>query len=177
MNTAERDNGSFLFQAGQEIRLLSCGSRSMAVPEGNIAAIKELHGKQPAKYSKQGSVPLRDLGRFWSDLSDEFNGPLADYSSSFLKKMSLPVMVPKGIGFSELPDTGASFLVVLSSGNWHGVVLASFVEEQPILLGNFDLGRNGDVAGQIERTNLDAILLIDVVSLLKREGFLTFFPG
>ncbi len=162
-----------VFQTGQEIRVLSVGNREMAVPEEYIAAVKEINDRQSAKCLQQASVRLKDLAGFWADLTEEFVGPLSRYDRGVLKKMILPVMIPKGIGLSELPDSEARSLVVLSAGNWHGVILCSKVHEQPVLPGHFSVARNGDVAGEIMRTNVEAVLLIDAVSLLKREGFLT----
>ena len=138
-----------VFQTGQEIRVLSVGNREMAVPEEYIAAVKEINDRQSAKCLQQASVRLKDLAGFWADLTEEFVGPLSRYDRGVLKKMILPVMIPKGIGLSELPDSEARSLVVLSAGNWHGVILCSQVHEQPILLGHFSVARNGDVAGEI----------------------------
>ncbi|MBU0481683.1 MAG: hypothetical protein KKG47_11340 [Proteobacteria bacterium] len=169
----EREINTIGFQTGQEIRIFTIGDREMGVSEANVAAVKDISEREATRCQQRAGVCLKDFGGFWTNLATLFNGPLAEYNNRLLRKMTLPVMVPKGIGLSQLPDSGARFLVVLSSGNWHGVILCSQVHEQPILLGSFTPSRNGDVSGLIERSNVDDILLIDVISLLKREGFLT----
>jgi hypothetical protein len=85
-------------------------------------------------------------------------------------------MVPQGIDLPDTPDTNARNLLVLSNGSWHGIILCGQVEPLPQSMIQFHKKQNGDIAGTGYLENDKEILLLDSLSILRREGFLVT-PG
>lgn len=160
------------WKTGQAVRRMSVNGRVIVVPEANISLIKEIDEKSREKYVKNSRVPLNDFRRFMHGLAGQFNGELSTIKDSKLKKIVLPVMVPHGFGLPDLPDKRADAAVLVHEGHWNGVILCTEVGGTAGEMSEFTPSGNGDEVGTGLLDNGEQVLLINVVSLLKREGFL-----
>lgn len=156
------------------IRPVTMGKMALAIAEERIALVKPLSPKKRTEYIKNNRVPLSDLGSWFNSLSSQMKGPLALIKNSKLKKLNLPLMIPQGFGLEELPDEEAAMLVVVSMGEWHGVIFCREVREATPLL-SLNQAKNGDLAGAAGVGEKQELQLLNISQLLKREGFL-FLP-
>lgn len=151
---------------------LRIGEVSVAVPAENIALVRPLSKQKKALYMKNSHIPLKDLTRFMRSLAKELQGELAKIKDSKLKKLILPLMVPRGLDLPHLPDENATDLVILTTGLWHGIIFCSGVEVEAKTMVKFKKARNGDIAGIGSLEGGGEIQLLDAASILSREGFL-----
>lgn len=159
-----------------ELRQFAIGPLKLAVQETLIAAIKPARPSKMQEYLKKSHVPAKDFSSFLKGLPSQFKGSLSRLKSKKLKKIQFPIMVPQGIDLPDTPDTNARNLLVLSNGSWHGIILCGQVEPLPQSMIQFHKKQNGDIAGTGYLENDKEILLLDSLSILRREGFLVT-PG
>ena len=162
-------------QPGAMIRSLTIGKLSLAIAEEHIALIKPLSPKKKNIYIQSSQIPLKDLGGWFRGLARQMKGPLALLKNGKLKKLILPLMIPRGIGLTDIPDEEAAMLVVVSNGNWHGVILCRSLEQEATPLLSLTLAKNGDIVGPARLGEDQELQLLNVSRLLEREGFL-FMP-
>ncbi len=162
-------------QPGAMIRSITIGKLSLAIAEEHIALIKPLSPKKRKKYIQSSQIPLKDLGGWFRRLSSRMQGPLALLKNGKLKKLILPLMVPQGLGLSDIPDEEATMLVVVSNGNWHGVILCRHLEQEAAPLLSLTRAKNGDIVGPARFGEEQELQLLNISQLLEREGFL-FMP-
>ncbi|MFA6498378.1 MAG: hypothetical protein WC256_08315 [Desulfurivibrionaceae bacterium] len=162
-------------QPGAMIRPITIGKLSLAIAEEHIALIKPLSPKKRKKYIHSSQIPLKDLGGWFRRLSGQMHGPLALLKNSKLKKLILPLMIPRGIGLTDIPDEEATMLVVVSNGNWHGVILCRGLEQEAAPLLSLTRAKNGDIVGPARLGEDQELQLLNISQLLEREGFL-FMP-
>jgi len=155
------------------IRLLTIGKTTIGIPDSDIALISPLSNSQRARYLKSGSVPLNDFSRFMKNLARQFKGPLSKFKESILKQMTLPVMTPMSIDLPAIPDETATALIVVGDGQWNGVILCAKISEAVPAMTRFQKARNGDISGFGYLKDSTKIPLLNVISVLRREGFLT----
>jgi hypothetical protein len=157
---------------GTTFRVITIGELTIGIEEEAIALISTLAPKKRKAYTKTSHIPLKDFTPFIGSLARQFHGPLAAIKSSKLKKLELPLMTPQGVGLPAIPDENAEFLLVISCGQWHGVLFASLVTEELRLLRSFTKARNGDIAGSGLMDDEAPLPLLNPVPLVEREGFL-----
>ena len=162
-------------QPGAMIRPITIGKLSLAIAEEHIALIKPLSPKKRKKYIQSSQIPLKDLAGWFRRLSSQMQGPLALLKNGKLKKMILPLMVPRGMGLSDIPDEEATVLVVVSSGHWHGVLFCRGLAQEAAPLLSLARGKNGDIVGPARLGEDQELQLLHISKLLEREGFL-FMP-
>ena len=162
-------------QPGAMIRAITIGKLSLAIAEEHIALIKPLSPKKRKKYIQSSQIPLKDLGGWFRRLSGQMKGPLAQLKNSKLKKLTLPLMIPRGIGLSDIPDEEATMLAVVSNGNWHGVIFCRSLEQEATPLLSLTRAKNGDIFGLARLGEDQELQLLNISQLLEREGFL-FMP-
>jgi len=162
-------------QPGAMIRAITIGKLPLAIAEEHIALVKPLSPKRRKKYIKNSQIPLKDLGSWFGRLSSRMKGPLALLKNGKLKKMILPLMVPRGMTLADIPDEEATTLVVVSNGNWHGVIFCRTLEPRATPLLSLDRAKNGDIAGPARLEEDKELHLLNIGQLLEREGFL-FMP-
>lgn len=157
---------------GTSYRCITLGELTLGIEEEALAFISTLSPKRYKAYTKTSHIPLKDFSPFFGSLSGQFHGPLAAIKSGKLKKLELPLMIPQGVGLPTIPDENAQFLLVISCGQWHGVIFANHVSEELRLLRTFTRGRNGDIAGNGIMDDESLLPLLNAATLLEREGFL-----
>ena len=157
---------------GTAFRCLTLGDLTVGIEEETIAFISTLSAKKRKAYIKTSHIPLKDFAPFFGSLAGQFHGPLAAIKSSKLKKLELPLMTPQGLGLPAVPGDDVQFLLVVSCGQWHGVVLADLVAEELRLLRTFTKGKNGDIAGTGTMDDESLLPLLNPTTLVQREGFL-----
>jgi len=162
-------------QPGAMLRAITIGKLSLAIAEEHVALIKPLSPKKRKKYIQSSQIPLKDLGSWFRRLSGQMQGSLALLKNGKLKKLILPLMVPRGIGLSDIPDEEATMLVVVSNGNWHGVILCRSLEQEATPLLSLTRAKNGDIFGLARLGENQELQLLHISQLLEREGFL-FMP-
>ncbi len=162
-------------QPGAMLRSITIGKLSLAIAEEHIALIKPLSPKKRKKYIQSSQIPLKDLGSWFRRLSGQVKGPLALLKNGKLKKLILPLMIPRGMGLSDIPDEEATMLVVVSNGNWHGVILCRGLEQEAVPLLSLTRAKNGDIFGLARFGEDQELQLLHISQLLEREGFL-FMP-
>jgi len=81
----------------------------------------------------------------------------------------------RGMTLADIPDEEAAMLVVVSNGNWHGVIFCRSLEPQATPLLSLDRAKNGDIAGPARLEEDKELHLLNIGQLLEREGFL-FMP-
>ena len=155
-----------------EIRCITLGEKIVAMPESVISIHRAVTSKQRKTYLDKNNVPLGDFSRFMRDLSKQFKGALSAVKSKKLKKIILPVMVPRGMELPDMPDDNANELLVVCHGQWCGVVLCSEVYAETKTMEKFRKDRNGDIAGIAFTADGEEVPLLNVVPVLRREGFL-----
>ena len=162
-------------QPGAMIRPITLGKLPLAIAEEHIALIKPLTPKKRKKYIHSSQIPLKDLGSWFHRLSGQMKGPLALLKNGKLKQLVLPLMIPRGIGLPDIPDEEAAMLVVVSNGNWHGVILCRRLEQEAAPLLSLARAKNGDIVGPARLGEDQEPQLLNIGQLLEREEFL-FMP-
>lgn len=162
-------------QPGAMIRPVTIGKMSLAISEENIALIKPLSPKKRKKYIQGCQIPLKDLGSWFRRLSGQMKGPLALLKNGKLKKLTLPLLIPRGMGLSDIPDEEATMLVVVSNGQWHGVIFCRRLEQEAVPVLSLSRAKNGDIVGPARIKEEQELQLLNISQLLEREGFL-FMP-
>jgi hypothetical protein len=148
------------------------GGHPVALPADGVALVRPLTAAARANYLREGQVPLRDFHRLFQGLARQFKGALGGVSDRKLKKMALPVISLQSFGFPELPDEQANKLLVLSHGQWHGVLFCTDVNNEPCTMVNFRKAANGDIAGVGYLEDGKELPLANLADFLRREGFL-----
>ena len=162
-------------QPGAMIRPVTIGKLPLAIAEEHIALIKPLSAKKRKKYIKSSQIRLKELGSWFRRLSGQMKGPLSLLKSGKLKKMTLPLVIPRGLGLADIPDEEATMLVVVSSGHWHGVILCRCLAQEATPLLSLTRAKNGDIVGPARLGEDQELQLLNISQLLEREGFL-FMP-
>lgn len=155
-----------------EFRQIVIGGTVVAISEENVSLISPVDPARIENYLKTSNVPLKNFGGFMKKLSTRFKGSLSTVTDRKLKKLSFPLMIPRCPGLPDTPDKTATSLVVVSNGQWHGVILCRDVHAEPKTMVNFRKERNGDIFGIGFLDSGNEIPLLNVTSILKREGFL-----
>ena len=156
-----------------ELRGLTIGDTHIYIRESSIALIRNLSRKKKKEYLKACNIPLKDFNCFMKSLAKQFKGPLAKIADKKLKKLTLPIMLPSGLDLPEIVDENGSKLVVVSNGHWNGVLICSEIDNDTENMIKFKKATNGDFAGIGFSAQGDELLLLNIVSLLRREGFMT----
>ncbi|MDF1615397.1 hypothetical protein [Desulfurivibrio dismutans] len=158
---------------GEPCRLVELGDFPLLIPVNAIARLMPIKPRERQARLASTEVPLNAFGRLFRRLPRLFRGPLAKIPASRLKKLKLPLIMPRGGGLPTLPAEDADHLLVLSHGQWHGVVPVRLGNRNQLILQRFQTAANGDIAG-LGTTDDDASYpLLNPRSLLEREGFLT----
>ena len=161
------------YPPGTMVRKIKIFRKPLAVEEQYVALVRSITTKKRKKYIKTSNIPIKDFSSFMQSLSKQFKGNLASIKDGKLKKLTLPLMNPSGIGLPEVPDENANKLVVVSIGQWNGVLFCSDIDDEPLAIKNFDKAKNGDILGQVTLENNEELSLLNLESVLKREGFLS----
>lgn len=146
---------------------------SLYVEESSISFIRKISVSRQRNYIRNSSVPLKDFASLFRGLAKQFKGHLSNISDKKLKKLTLPVMMPQGFGVPESLNSQALTLVCVSKGQWNGALLCSSVREGTTSMVKFQVARNGDILGNGFCEEGRKMFLLDIASLLRREGFLT----
>jgi len=146
---------------------------SLFVEERVISLIREISAGRQRNYVRNSSVNLKDFASLFRGLAKQFKGHLGTIPDKKLKKLTLPVMMPQGLGVPESPDNQSLTLVCVTNGQWNGALLCSSVGEETTTMVKFQVARNGDILGNGFCEEGRKFLVLDTVSLLRREGFLT----
>ncbi len=158
---------------GTLVRELTIGSMVILVEEKHISLVRPLKEKKKRAYIKNSQIPLKDFNKLLGGLSTQFQGEMGQLKDKQLKKLVLPLLIPRGIGLLTLPDDNAQELVVLSSGSWHGVVICSSIGTGPEAVASFSKAKNGDIAGSARLEDEREIPILNIDVILEREGFLS----
>jgi hypothetical protein len=151
---------------------ISLGGYPIAIPAEGIALIKPLTTAACEKYLQEAQVSLGDFGGFFKGLSRQFHGVLAGVSNRKLKNLSLPVVFLKSFGIPEPPEEGATTLLVLSHGQWHGILFCTEVQKELRTMVKFRKAPNGDIAGIGSLEDGRELPVVNLADFLRREGFL-----
>lgn len=151
------------------VRPITIGRLALAIAEKDIAIIKPLSPKMRKRYIKNKQIPLKELVSWFRSLSGQMQGPLALLKNGELKKLQLPLMIPKGIELADIPDEEANMLVVVSKGHRHGVIFCQLVQDATPL---FFMARekNDDIFGPAQLEEGQEVQLLNLNRLLRREG-------
>ncbi|HIJ78435.1 MAG: hypothetical protein OEY01_04470 [Desulfobulbaceae bacterium] len=158
---------------GTMIRKILIGRTAIGIAEEAIALIKPVADKQRRKYIKNSQVPLKDFGGLFRGLAKQFQGELSKLKNSRLRKLALPVMIPRGFGLPTTPDESGTLLLTISNGPRHGIIICSEIGEQAAPLSSFTKTKNGDIAGMAEISDNEELPVLNYASILEREGFLS----
>jgi len=156
-----------------ELRGITVADSLVYIQETAIAMVREVTKDKLQEYLKNSNVPLRDFGSFFKRLAKQFKGSLATIPDKKLKKLTLPIMVPAGHLLADIPDENGSQLVFVTNGQWNGVIVCSDVAREPVTMVKFKSAKNGDFVGFGFSEGGLELPLLNVVSILRREGFLT----
>lgn len=155
------------------VQKLSIGDMLIGIPVEQISLARPLNDKKKKGYIKNSLIPVKDFGSLFKSLSGQFLGELSGLKDSRLKKLVLPLIMPRGLGLPILPDEGADTLLVLSSGSWHGALIGRGAKEESQPLKTLQKGKNGDLLGTAILETNEKVPLLNVQALLEREGFLS----
>jgi len=155
-----------------ELRQLTINGVHVAIPAEIVALVRPLKNSKLQKCLQDAQVPLKYFSGFMRRLSHQFNGILATIKDKKLKRIILPIMIPQGFYFVEVPDLQATTMVVISAGNWHGVLACTEVHDETCMMQKFENQKNGDIAGLAHLEDDQQVMLLDSQGILAREGFL-----
>jgi hypothetical protein len=156
-----------------ELRGITLAGSLVYIQENAIALVREVTKDKLQEYLKNSNVPLKDFGSFFKRLAKQFKGSLATIPDKKLKKLTLPIMVPAGHLLEDVPDENGLQLVFVTNGQWNGVIVCSDVAREPVTMVKFKNAKNGDFVGVGFSGGGLELPLLNVVSILRREGFLT----
>ncbi|MBI5558604.1 MAG: hypothetical protein HY885_13300 [Deltaproteobacteria bacterium] len=156
-----------------ELRAIKLAGRQVYIQENAIALIREVTKDNLKGYLKNSNVPLKDFGGLFKGLAKQFRGSLANIPDKKLKKLSLPIMVPTGHSLPDIPDENGAHMIFLTNGQWNGVIICSDVLAETVTMVKFKKAKNGDFVGVGFSERGAELPLLNVVSVLRREGFLT----
>jgi hypothetical protein len=155
-----------------KVRVLVVSGLSIAIQSSTIALIRPLKASTATAYLQNGTVPLKDFSRFLLKLSGLFSGSLALVKERILKDLSLPIIIPQGLEFPDLPPANFSTLLIISNGNWHGALACDDIQKTDRIMHQFTKQQNGDLAGVACLEDGSLLPLLDPLSMLRREGIL-----
>lgn len=155
-----------------ELKELIINGKTVALVADAVSLIRPVNSSKLSLYLKHSRIPLKDFGSLFQNLSNQFHGSLSQVPNQKLKKLTLPIMTPEGSDWPEPPDDKATLLVVISNGNWHGIVPCSSARDLKDSMVKFEKQKNGDIAGISHLENGHNIELLDLQRILHREGFL-----
>jgi len=158
------------------LTLLMGNKYTLALPAGAVALVETLEPRRRGIYIASHQIPIKDFGRFLQRLAGRFKGPLAAIPSRHLKKLNLPLVMPRGGGLPQLPDEQAKHLVVLSYDQRHGVIFGT-ITAQDRAISHWQAAADGDIGGQVTLDDENSYPLLNHRSLLEREGFLIATEG
>ena len=169
----ERSHSAVKNCPATELREIVLGETSVYVQESAISLIREVQPAKQKQYLKNSNVPLKDLTTLFQKLSKQFKGSLANIPDKKLKKLSLPIMVPTGMGLPDMPDENGTKLVFVTNGQWNGIFVCSEVGTEAVTMVKFKKAKNGDLVGTGYAEDGAEFPLLNIVTVLRREGFLT----
>lgn len=164
--------GEFAACPATNLRIISIDGIKIGVPENSITMVRTINAAARNRYVETGNVPLKDFHRFMSSLAREFKGSLAKVKNKILKKLTIPIMICNGLDLPSVPDEDGLVLVMVSSGNWNGFILCAEAEADTVSMVRFKKSKHGDISGIASLENGEEIPLLDVATLLRREGYL-----
>lgn len=153
-----------------ELILVQIGEQQVAIEARYVAARRIIEEHKRAGYLKNSTVSLKDFSRFLKSLAGQFSGCLAAMKNGKLRKLSLPLLTPRGINLLDKPMETAKEMLVLCNGNWCGILLCSPVnpwEANMIAIRRFN---DGDLWKMALTEDDREIPLLNSIELLKREG-------
>lgn len=156
--------------------LVAIGEFPLLVADSAIALLEPIKPRHRPQYLAATEINLKDFSRLFRLLPRRFKGPLAEIPARRLKKLKLPLIMPRGGSLPPMPPEDADHLLVLSHGQWHGVIPVRLLRKQLCPLQRFQPGANGDIAGLGTTADDLSCPLLNPQTLLEREGFLTT-PG
>ena len=106
-------------------------------------------------------------------LAKQFKGELGQLKEGQLKKLVLPVMVPRGVGLLTMPDENGNLLLVISNGPRHGVIICSEIGQETETISSFTKAKNGEIAGMARISDNEELPVLNFAAILEREGFLS----
>ncbi len=155
-----------------DLRELIINGTHLALPAECVALSQRLKPLIIRRCLSQSQLPLKYLSGFMQKLAPRLNSRLSELKERKLKKLSLPLIIPRGLELAARPDKEASTFVIISHENWHGVLACSEVSPNNCLMTRFARQRNGDIAGIGYIDDERQVLVLDALQILKREGFL-----
>lgn len=155
-----------------DLRELVINGTRLALPAECVALSQSLKPQIMRRCLSQNQLPLKYLSGFMQKLAPRLNSRLSELKERKLKKLSLPLIIPRGLELAARPDKEASTFMIISHENWHGVLACSEVNTDNCLMTRFAKQRNGDIAGIGYINDERQILVLDILQILKREGFL-----
>ncbi len=155
-----------------KVRILTISGLTVAIQSSVIALIRPVTPAKATAYLQNATVPLMDFSKFLRKLSGLFSGGLALVKEQTLKELSLPIIIPQGLDFPEAPPSEFKTLMVISNGNWHGILACDDIRNSDQAMTQFAKQHNGDLAGVAYLEDGDRIPLLDPLSMLRREGLL-----
>lgn len=159
-------------QVGENFQVIRIGEQTLAVAASAIALTTKLRPQRRAAYLASCQIPLKDFNPLFGNLSRQFQGPLSTIPAGRLKKLNLPLVTPKGGELPELPEEEAAHLMIISHGQWQGVLFGRLETTTPLTLQRFEAATNGDIAGMGTMEGDSVYHLLNHRALLEREGFL-----
>jgi hypothetical protein len=158
---------------GTMIRRLLIGKIAIAVADDAVALARPIADKKRKKYIKNSQVPLKDFGGMFRSLAKQFKGELGQLKEGQLKKLVLPVMVPRGVGLLTMPDENGNLLLVISNGPRHGVIICNEIGQETEPISSFTKAKNGEIAGMARISDNEELPVLNFAAILEREGFLS----
>jgi hypothetical protein len=156
-----------------ELRGVSLAGSQVFIQENAISMIRQVTKDKQQGYLKNSYVPLKDFSTFFKRLSRQFKGSLSNIADKKLKKLTLPIMVPTGLMLEDIPDENGLHMVFVANGQWNGVIACADVAKDTVTMVKFKSAKNGDFVGFGYTDDGQELPLLNVVSILRREGFLT----
>lgn len=160
-------------RVGEHFHLVAIGDFPLLIGTAAIALISPLKPRDRKTRLTATEIPLKDFRRLFTSLPRCFAGPLAQIPAGRLKKLKLPLILPQGGGLPLLPAEDADHLLVISHGQWHGVLPVHLETGAVLTLQRFQAAANGDIAGLATMDDDSSYPLLNPRTFLQREGFLT----
>jgi len=150
------------------VSLLTIDNEKFAVESSLVANTFQISSKKAAKLRAAKTLHISDFVSFWESLSKGMRGELLQFDKQVLKMLPFKNITLKGIMKTVPPTESLTKVVILSKGNYHGVIFITEIKEEMHF--EYDSYKNiagiTGIMGSIQINNEDhPIKLIDLVAL------------
>jgi len=143
---------------------------SVVIPASSVTFVESISARRRKAYLQKGQVELKDFCGWFRSGRDRFYGLLGQFTRGEIKKLSLPVMVPRGSGLPDEVDREATIAVGVGNGLWLGVLFCREAAPAGGEVWGLHVARQQDICGTAFWEGGGRLPVLNLIPLLEREG-------